>query len=398
MKPSASDSDGRKITEKELIDVFSDVFRFSKKPILSGSEFDDCAAVRFSFFTSVLGSDSDNADLLRSTSLLFSTDTVHRKSDFPPSMSPWQIGWMSAAVNLSDIAGMGGKPVAFLVSIGLSADFSLNDARELALGINDCVSMFGAEVIGGDTEFHDELTITGTVIGVSENKHVLYRNGAKPGDLLCVTGFAGSAGVALDLLLNDPSFQKAGVSINSVSPAFLKNLTEPYPRVFEGRALSKTGAVTSMMDTSDGLAASVHELSERSCVGFVVDAEKVPTEGEAFQILSQVCPTADSAKQALFEKALYTGGDYELLFTVSPDKLKAVEAAFEQLNQQLNQQLSRQSNQKDGGKAFKSGKSPSRFTVIGEATKDKSVLLKTESKGQIQLISLLKKGYDQFDK
>ncbi|WNY25633.1 thiamine-phosphate kinase [Methanolapillus millepedarum] len=389
MKSPLQDSNVRKVTEKDIIHIFSEVFHFSKKPVLSGSEFDDCAAIDLNFFVSASAGSEPSADAsAHSASLLFSTDTVHRKTDFPPSMSPWQIGWMSAAVNLSDIAAMGGKPVAFLAAIGLPADFSLDDTRELALGIHDCVSLFGAEVIGGDTEFHDELTITGTVIGVSGNKNIIYRKNAKPGDLLCVTGFAGSAGVALDILLNDPAFQAAGVDINSAPPSFLKNLTEPYPRVFEGLALSKTGAVTSMMDTSDGLAVSVYELAEMSNVGFIIDAEKIPTEEEAFRILSRVCPDSSSAKEVLLQKALYTGGDYELLFTISPNQLKLVEDVFEKLNA---------AGKSKSGLSFKSGY-VSRFSVIGQAIGEKTVYLRTNLENSMQLKPLLKKGYDQFDK
>jgi thiamine-monophosphate kinase len=371
-------------SETDFIHVFSRVFHFSQKPLLSGSEYDDCAALRLNSFCTNLSSES----------LTFSTDTVRESSDFPKQMTFWQKGWMAAAVNLSDLAAMGSKPIAFLFSAGLPRDFTLTDAEQLALGIQDCVSFFGAEVIGGDTEFSEELTITGTVIGLSENKSLIFRKNAKPGDILCVTGSPGSAGVALSVLLNEKQSIPA-------SDSFLKNLTEPFPRVFEGILLSKTGAVTSMIDTSDGLAASVHELSSLSGVGFEIDAESLlgAVDGEAFQILksrSQLSndeqePTCGSFKERLLFEALYTGGDFELLFTVSPDKLEKVKEAFQKFN-------STEDRFSQIPSAGKSGRFPCSFTIIGKAIAESENVIFGQSDFSEKRRPLLKMGYDSFKK
>ena len=372
------------LSEKDFIHVFSRIFRFSQKPLLSGSEYDDCAALRLDSFCTDLSAES----------LTFSTDTVRESADFPKQMTFWQKGWMAAAVNLSDLAAMGSKPIAFLFSAGLPPEFTLSDAEQLALGIQDCVSFFGAEVIGGDTEFNEELTITGTVIGISENKSLILRKNAKLGDLLCVTGSPGSAGIALSVLLNENNCVSDCVP---ASDSFLKNLTEPFPRIFEGLMLSKTGAVTSMIDTSDGLASSVHELSSLSGVCFEIDSELLlnAADDEAFQILKQNNnPKSGHSdiESGFLSEALYTGGDFELLFTVSPGKLNDVKEAFQKFNSFYNGCFGNLPS------AGKSGRFPCSFTVIGKAiAESENVIFKKIGSSENRQL-LLKKGYDSFKK
>ncbi|WNY28006.1 Thiamine-monophosphate kinase [Methanimicrococcus stummii] len=382
-------------TEKDFIRVFSDVFQFKNKPILSGSEFDDCAALRLDSF-------SKNISL---ESLTFSTDTVRESSDFPSGMTFFQKGWMAAAVNLSDLAAMGSKPVAFLFSAGLPAGFTLENAKDLARGIQECVSFFGAEVIGGDTEFCDELTITGTVIGISENKNLILRKGAKPDDLLCVTGFLGSAGVALSGLLGQ-------IGEANASAEFLKNLTEPFSRVFEGEMLAKSGAVNSMIDTSDGLASSVYELSALSGVFFEIDEQRLPLDAEALEILSDHLKNqneqnekneqnetemtdeqiAAAARSLLIHEALYTGGDYELLFTIPSDKLSFIEELFQKFNEGA---AGRFDSLSSNGK---SGRYPCKFTVIGKAIAENENVILRHTGLNSQRQPLMKLGYDSFTK
>ena len=393
-------SDNFRPSEKDFIAVFSNVFQFKGKALLFGSEFDDCAALRLGSFCKDL----------RGESLTFSTDTVRESSDFPSGMTVWQKGWMAAAVNLSDLAAMGSKPVAFLFSAGLPENFSLADAESLARGIQDCVSFFGAEVIGGDTEFCSELTITGTVIGISDTGALFFRKNAKAGDLLCLTGSPGSAGVALSVLLNK-------ITPESVSDSFLKNLTEPFPRIFEALMLSKTGAVTSMIDTSDGLASSVYELSTLSGIGFEIDEQALPLEDEALQVLenSNTSINSEEARRILIDEALYTGGDFELLFTISPDKLGAVTKAFETFNEIFGEtdpeynEISDDSPRLSCGScgfsrfdalpsAGKSGRFPCSFAVIGKAIAESENVISIQFGSSKNRQPLLKKGYDSFKK
>lgn len=285
------------IGERALISRLSEIFNApegkerGQEGIIIGAGSDDCAVL----------------DLKGEDCLVVTTDMLHRTTDFPAEMTPWQMGWMSAAVNLSDIAAMGAEPTGLLMAIGMPLDTEIAFVEELARGIQACAEFCGTTVIGGDIDTHAELTITGTALGKVKKSQLLLRKGAKPGDLVCITGYTGSAGAAL----------KAVFSKKPVSETVLKALFEPVPRTREARELAESGAVTSMMDTSDGLAMSLHDLSRQSKVGFKIRENTLP-------ILPEVREFA-SGPEELLEFALYTGGDFELIFTVDPKRLKKVQ-------------------------------------------------------------------------
>ena len=248
------------IGERALISRLSEIFELpvgmdkKQEDILVGAGPDDCAVVDF---------DGENC-------LVITTDMLHRTTDFPVEMTPWQIGWMTAAVNLSDIAAMGAQPAGLLTAIGMPVDTELAFVEELARGIQACAEFCGTSVIGGDLDTHAELTITGTAIGRVKKAELLLRRGARPGDLVCITGHTGSAGAALEALQ----------SRKQVSETVLKALFEPIPRVKEARQLAESGAVTSMMDTSDGLAMSLYDLAKASHIGFRIKKNALPVLDE----------------------------------------------------------------------------------------------------------------------
>ncbi len=285
------------IGERALISRLSGIFNVpegkerEQEGIIIGAGSDDCAVL----------------DLKGEDCLVVTTDMLHRTTDFPAEMTPWQMGWMSAAVNLSDIAAMGAEPTGLLMAIGMPLDTEIAFVEELARGIQACADFCGTTVIGGDIDTHAELTITGTALGRIKKSQLLLRKGAKPGDLVCITGYTGSAGAAL----------KAVLSKKPISDNVLKALFEPVPRTREARELAESGAVTSMMDTSDGLAMSLHDLSRQSKVGFKIRENTLP-------ILPEVSEFA-SGPEELLDFALYTGGDFELIFTVDPKRLKKVQ-------------------------------------------------------------------------
>lgn len=282
------------IDERSLIRTLSTIFgAIGNTDILAGAGEDDCAII----------------DISDKDCLVVTTDMLHRKTDFPLQMSGWQIGWMSAAVNLSDIASMGARPVGLLAAVGFTADMEVQEAEEIARGMSDCAMACGTSVIGGDIDLHDELTITGTALGRVRKGSVLRRNGARPGDRICVTGTVGSAGAALLVLENDLDG----------SDALLRSLLEPMPRIHEGQRLAATGGVTSAIDTSDGLAMSLYDLAAASGVGFRIYEDRLPINDEVHDIAG--------SRDELLELALYTGGDFEMLFTVSPDKVDQVREA-----------------------------------------------------------------------
>lgn len=274
-------SQGYDIGERELI------LRISE--ILGGVENDDCAVI-------------DAGERY----LVATTDMLHRDTDFPDIMNPWQMGWMSVAVNLSDIAAMGAEPAGVLIAVGMPPEADLFFIDELFSGFGDCASFYGTRIVGGDTDSHQELTIIGTALGFVEKDLVLRRKGARPGDFLCTTGMLGGAGGGLW------AWQ------HGVRSEFITRLLEPEPRLKEGRALAKSQVVTAMMDNSDGLALSLSDLSEVGRVGFVVNEEALPVAEGLSEMVGQ-----EKAR----ELVMSAGGDFELIFTVRPEGLEAARKA-----------------------------------------------------------------------
>lgn len=235
--------------------------------------------------------------------LVITTDLISSRAHMPVAMSDWQIGWMLAAVNYSDIAAMGARPIGIVASLALPKETAFSSLRSIMAGIQDCSESVGAEILGGDTKESPEITLVGTALGKVKKDRILLRKGAKPGDYLAVTGTLGLAAAgyyALTKGLHCPSGVKA--------------LLEPKPRVKEGLALSSSGAVTSCMDISDGLASSIYQLSEMSGISFSIEWDSIPVKKEVVQV-------ADDCGMNPEELALYYGGDYQLLFTINPNGL-----------------------------------------------------------------------------
>ena len=219
--------------------------------------------------------------------LVATTDMLHETTDFPPGMTGWQIGWMSAAVTLSDVAAMGARPAIVLLAVGLDRGERLH---EILLGAKACCDSCGAELAGGDLDAHSELTIVSSGVGFTDAGKVIRRQGAVPGDLICVTGPLGRAQAALDGYAH-----------------YRSALLEPVPRVREGLLLARAG-VTSMMDISDGLVISLYDLLEANTCGYSVDSGQLP--------LLEGVPAEKSREYSLFG-----GGDFELLFTCQRHQL-----------------------------------------------------------------------------
>jgi thiamine-monophosphate kinase len=217
--------------------------------------------------------------------MVATTDMLHKTTDFVDGMTDWQIGWMSAAVTISDIASMGAAPRYLLIAVGLSRWEQLAGIMQ---GAQDCCKKFGAAIVGGDIDRHDELTIVTTGLGIAEKTYLVHRTGVRSGDLVCITGIPGQAQAWLD---GYRQFEKA--------------LFEPQPRVEEGQKLARWG-VSAMMDDSDGIALSLYDLMSVNSCGFSVDPEKLPLP-------------ASIPEEVARELALYGGGDYELIFTLPPE-------------------------------------------------------------------------------
>ena len=219
--------------------------------------------------------------------MVVTTDMLHTKTDFLPGMTDWQCGWMAAAVTISDMAAKGAAPSYLLLAVGLDRAERLRPVME---GAKACCDRYGTEIIGGDIDSHDELTLVSTGLGLVEPAHLVRRKGSREGDLVCVTGVLGRAQAALEGYTR-----------------YTKALFEPQPRVAEGQILGRNGA-TSMMDISDGLALSLYDLGLANPCGYRISSAMIPVIG-------------DIPYDKALEFAVYGGGDYELLFTIPGERL-----------------------------------------------------------------------------
>ncbi|HYY47522.1 MAG TPA: thiamine-phosphate kinase [Thermoplasmata archaeon] len=233
--------------------------------------------------------------------LVVTTDVVNQKTHLPAGASANLIGWYATAVNLSDIAAAGARPLGFVAALSLPASTDVEFLRGLGQGMEECVRTFGIAVLGGDTKESDVLSIAGTAFGRVRKDRILLRTGAKPGDAIVVTGDLGRAGWAAKLLEQGTANRTEALS----------QLLRPFPRIAEGTFLSDSGAVTSCIDLSDGLGVSLAQLSGMTRLSYQIEYEAIPV----YRGLTAFPPAV--AK----EVALYYGGDYELLATVRPDAL-----------------------------------------------------------------------------
>lgn len=229
--------------------------------------------------------------------LLVTTDMMVTKAHMPKGMGPYDIGWSIIAVNLSDIAAMGGSPLGLVTAIGITRGHPIDFIEQMVDGMNDCARRFNTSVVGGDTKEHEDLVLCGTAFGEVSKNGILLRKGAEAGDLVAVTGCLGKAGAGFFSM-------KRELGLKDAEDA----LKRPWPRIKEGMALSKSGFVTSCMDISDGLSTSIFELSRNSGMTYEIDYARVPKAKEvdmAFQ---------DLERQK--DLVLNFGDDFELIFTM----------------------------------------------------------------------------------
>ena len=228
--------------------------------------------------------------------------------------TPEQIGARAAAVNLSDIAAMGGWPSWALVSLGLPKDLDVAWVEGLYRGLNEQLGRFGAAVVGGNLSSADQIVIDLTLLGEVARDRLVRRDGAQPGDVILVTGDLGASGAGLAALT-------AGLdSTDAYVAAVVARHRLPTPRLFAAQALAATGFVTAMIDLSDGLAGDLPHITDRSGVGAIVDAGALP-----------VAPAARSIAGRLgldpLALALSGGEDFELLLTARPQSIEQLQRA-----------------------------------------------------------------------
>lgn len=255
--------------------------------------------------------------------LLISTDMLVEGIHFDLMYHPLRhLGYKAVVVNLSDICAMNGRPTHITVSVALSNRFSVEAVDELYAGIEAACNYYKVDLIGGDTTSSPKgLGISVTAIGTVGRDRITYRSGARPGDLLCITGDLGAAYLGLQLLerekqifLSQPEIQPDLEDQKYLVGRQLK----PEARLDMIDAFANKGLVpTSMIDISDGLASEILHIGRQSGVGILLEESGIPMHQDAkmMALKFKLDPTTC---------ALSGGEDYELLFTVRPEDLEKV--------------------------------------------------------------------------
>ena len=237
------------------------------------------------------------------------------------------LGYKSAVVNFSDIYAMNGTPKQITVSLGISKRFSIEDMEELYAGIRLACEEYDVDIVGGDTSTsYTGLTISITCIGEGEKGKVVYRNGARETDLICVTGDLGAAYMGLQLLEREKAVLKG--ADKDLQPDFsgkeylLQRQLKPEARCDIIRKLAEEGIQpTAMMDISDGLSSELLHICTQSKVGCRIYEEHIPID-------YQTAVMAEELNMNVTTCAMNGGEDYELLFTVpigDYDRINGVE-------------------------------------------------------------------------
>ena len=297
------------------------------------------------------GDDVSGCDLKDGRLAILKTDMLVDKTDVPPSMSLWQAARKAVVMNISDFAAKGVKPIAMLVSLGLSIKLTRRDIEEVGKGLNAGAREYGAYIIGGDTGEASDLVISLSLFGIAKKDALILRSGAKPGDLVAVTGPFGKPTAGLKILLD--GFKAHGEN----RKILVESVLMPHARLKEGLALSKTKAVTAAIDSSDGLAWSLHEIANASNVGFLINKLPIAEEVEEF---------AEINRLDRLELTLYGGEEYELVLTIKPKLWKKAKKAVEKV----------------GGKLLS----------IGKVTAERQVLMEIDGKRRV----IEPRGWEHF--
>ena len=230
---------------------------------------------------------------------VLTTDMLHDRTDFPGGTTRYTAGWRAVGASLSDVAAMGGAATA-AVAVYAAPAFEEGELADFVDGAVAVCESVDAEYVGGDLDDHVEFTVATTALGETDDP--VRRWGAEPGDAVCVTGTLGRSGAALRLF-DRGEYERAN------------DLFRFQPRVATGRALA--GTATAMMDSSDGLARSLHQLAEASDCGMAVESP-LPVD-------ESVDAVAEDDEERL-ELGAFFGEDFELVCTVPEDELASVRA------------------------------------------------------------------------
>lgn len=270
-----------KLDEKEIIQIFADR--------LGIADLDDVA--------------------LLGRNIVFKTDMLVASTDVPPGMEPWQVARKSIVSCVSDLAAKGARPHAAMISLGLPSNCTRPYVEGLAKGFAGAAKEFGVKIVGGDTNEASGLVIDCSMIGFVSSK-MPSRQGARPGDVIIVSGMFGLPPSGLAILMRNA--MTAGMFRKQAAESVL----EPKPRQRFGIALAKY--FSSSIDSSDGLAISLYELARQSKVNIVIDHVPAADGVEKF---------AQENGLDAHELVFHGGEEYEIVATIPKSKLKQAMSA-----------------------------------------------------------------------
>ncbi len=283
--------------------------------------------------------------------VVLKTDMLVGETDVPPGMDLWHAARKTVVMNISDLASKGVKPSALLVSLGVPRGLKEADIVRIAEGLNAGAREYDTYVVGGDTSETQDLIISVAAFGLTLKENLILRSGACPGDVLATTGEFGLSASGLKIL-------KEGFSVTAgLKKKLVDSVLNPCARLKEGLALSRVSSVTASIDSSDGLAWSLFELSRASDVGFLIDKLPIAREVHEFAEMHGLDPV---------ELSLYGGEEYELVVTVKPEQWEKAENIVK----------------REGGCLFR----------IGETTKSGKILLKCKNR----VLEVEARGYEHF--
>jgi thiamine-monophosphate kinase len=242
---------------------------------------------------------------------LATVDSFIQDIHFSLAITPWkELGWKALAINLSDIAAMGGVPGYALISLALPDHTEVDDVTALYQGMIELAQQFGVAIVGGDTSSAPLVAINITILGSARSEsNILTRSAARAGDRVAVTGYLGAAAAGWEMLTQELQFDPEATA------GLKRACLHPYPRIAEGQLLVDQGVKTAI-DISDGLISDLGHICKASQVGARIEVERVPIEPAV---------KANFGDRAL-ELALSGGEDYELLFTASTKVIDKVRA------------------------------------------------------------------------
>jgi thiamine-monophosphate kinase len=232
--------------------------------------------------------------------LVLTTDMLHESTDFPAGTTRYTAGWRAVGASLSDVAAMGGDAVA-TVAVYATPEFEWDELAAFVEGATDVSGGVGAEYVGGDLDSHGEFTVASTALGRADSP--VWRSGAGPGDVVCVTGTLGRSAAALRRF-EAGDYDRAN------------ELFRFQPRVDTGRRLAPHA--TAMIDSSDGLARSLHHLADESGCGFAVESP-LPVAAA----LDAATEDADERR----ELSRFFGEDFELVCTLPESRVREMREA-----------------------------------------------------------------------